>query len=111
MPPKTDPAYKPAGYNVQIVKETDIAGGREHITMNTHLPPDATEADLYDKIKRMGNALQRRINEQREKERVRQEEDLKQYERMKAGQPALHVHESPVDLPDPPETNGTVTEQ
>lgn len=56
------PDKKPAvGFNIQMTKCTDRAGGGETITINTAVGPEASEQAIYDKIEKMAGALQRRI--------------------------------------------------
>jgi len=85
------------GYNIQITKVNDRAGGAESLTINTAVPPDASAATIYARLKVMGYALQRRINVQCEAELRRQAE-----ERAAAGRitsPGLRTPESLPDMP------------
>jgi hypothetical protein len=92
------PKTQKAGYNLQLTKVTDIGGGHETLTINTALPPDATIADAHDRVKFMGKVMQARINEQREKELARQDEERQQFEKL--------THATPVAAYEAPATNG-----
>ena len=93
------PKSKPAGYNLQLTKVTDIGGGHETLTINTALPHDATVADAHDRVKFMGKVMQARINEQREKELSRQAEERERLAHL--------THPTPVEAYEAPDlTNG-----
>ena len=89
-PPKPE-----VGYNIQMTKVTDLGGGHETVTINTAVGPDASEQAIYDKIHKMGGALQRRIAARADAE-VRRQEAEKARLRVP---PALAT---PEHLPDPP---------
>lgn len=99
MQPSRKPA--PAGYNLQLTKVTDIGGGHETLTINTALAPDATVADAHERVKFMGKVMQARINEQRDKELARQDEERQRLTRLTNATPV-----EPYAVPDPA-TNGT----
>ena len=103
MSPKHDPD---PGFNVQITKVTDLGGGHETFTMNTHLPPDVSLEDADARVQFMREVMQREIARNVVKEERRQG-----HEREKpAGQPFPNDLATPVKVP-VPGANGSVTEQ
>lgn len=72
------PQPKPeVGYNIQMTKCTDRAGGGETITINTAVGPEASEVAIYDRIQKMAGAMQRRIAQTVAAEERRQEAERK----------------------------------
>ena len=96
------------GFNLQITKVTDAAGGHETITINTACPPNTSAEAIYGKIKLMSQALQKQIDRQREKEEARQAHERETLgpimQRM--GIPQPQGLRTPTDLPTPPNANG-----
>ncbi len=114
MPRKEGSEWEAVGFNIQITKVTDQAGGHETITINTKMPPDSSDQALYGKIKLMTAAMQKRIDTTRDNEQRRQENEraaLKSLEdRLGMEIPQPPGLRTPVDLPTAPVTNGHATE-
>ena len=92
------------GFNIQMQKQTDIAGGVESVLITTYLPEESSEQAIYDRIKKMGAALQKRIAQQSEAEDRRQQAE-------RARQPLTPAQQTPVPLYAVPKDNGAVEEQ
>jgi hypothetical protein len=93
------------GYNIQITKVTDQAGGHETVTINTKCPPDASADAIYGKIKLMTAAMQKRIDTTRDNEERRQANERAAVQALseRLGQiPQPPGLRTPVDLPTPP---------
>lgn len=92
------PPEKPAiGYNIQLTKVTDRAGGPETITINTAVEPGASAEAIYGKIKVMGDALQKRIAQQCAAEERRQ--DLERQKAHALFPRGVATPEHPAELP------------
>lgn len=63
------------GFNIQVQKVVDLAGGHETLVLNTQAPPGASAADIYDRIKTMRKAMQMEIDYNVGLERNRQEQE------------------------------------
>lgn len=92
------------GFNIQMQKQTDIAGGVESVLITTYLPEESSEQAIYDRIKKMGAALQKRIAQQSDAEERRQQMERERRQHT----PAVST---PVPLHSVPKENGAVEEQ
>lgn len=71
---------RPSGYNIQIQKQTDIAGGAETVVMNCHMPAESSEQAIYERIQKMRKAIQREIEYNAGLEQARQDAERRREE-------------------------------